>query len=103
MSAPGETDNFATTIVRRALASDPAGALQTMQQGHEGRFFDPQARRNFGLGQGTRCNREVHESAPFCLAQSHGLETRVQFQPPGACRPVEQRTKSLSIIIHGVK
>jgi hypothetical protein len=45
----------------------------------------------------------VHESAPFCLAQSHGLETRVQFQPPGACRPVEQRTKSLSIIIHGVK
>jgi len=93
LSAGRQMDRLATAIVRRIFSGHPAIAFQAVQQGHKGWFFDTQMRGNFGLSQWTWRDRQVHQSAPLGLAQTHRFEALVQLQPPGAGGAVQERTE----------
>jgi hypothetical protein len=46
----------------------------------------------------------MHQRPPFRLTQTHWLQAFVQFQPPSAGRPVQQRAKKIDIGgLHGSK
>jgi hypothetical protein len=68
LSARRQMDRLATAIMRCVFASDPAIALQSMQQCDKRWLFNPEVRGNLGLTQRTRSDRQVHQGAPFGLA-----------------------------------
>jgi hypothetical protein len=97
LSAPRQMDRLATAIVRRIFSRYPAIAFQAMQQRHQRWFFDAEMSGNFGLGQRTRRDRQVHKGAPFRLTQTHRFEALIQLQPPGAGSAVQKRTEYIDI------
>src|SRR4029077_20438430 len=62
---------------------------------HDCWLFHAQTRSNFRLRKRVRRNGEMHERAPFGLAQTHGFETLIQLLPPCTCGTVEQLAKCL--------
>ena len=57
LRAPAEMHRFATAIVWRTSAFDPAFVLETMQQSDERRLFNAKPRGDFRLSQRFRRNR----------------------------------------------
>jgi len=88
LGAPAEQHLFATAIAGRIPARDPIFLLQAMQQCYDRWLFHAKSRSDLCLSECVRRERQVQESAPLCLAQTHWLKAFVQFLPPGASRAV---------------
>ena len=99
LSAGCQMHCFATTILRRIFSRYPTIAFQPMQQCYKRWFFNPEMGGNFGLGQRPGRDRQMQQRPPFGLAQTHRLESLVQFQPPSAGGAVQERTEYIDILV----
>ncbi|MDQ6655657.1 MAG: hypothetical protein M3Y80_07585 [Verrucomicrobiota bacterium] len=63
-------DNFAASVVRRFFTLDPAVGFEAVQQSGERRLFNAHPVSDFFLREFVSAIREVHERAPFPLAES---------------------------------
>ena len=90
-----QMDGLTAPIVPRALALDPAAALESGKEAGQRRLFDAEPFREIALGQLPA--GEVSDGAPFGLAQAERLETLIELVPPDPRGLVEELADGFGI------
>jgi hypothetical protein len=90
-------NGLAPAVPSGTFPNDPALFFKTMKRCDQSGFFDGEVLRDLGLSKRFPGAGKMEKRAPACLAQSHGLESFVQLETPGARGAAENETEVIRI------